>query len=94
MSALRTQQAVATEIRVTMLRRGVNQTELAQRLGHDQTWLSKRLKGRTTLSIDDLDQIARAIGVEMIDLMPLTEAYVPTLTTAPRWPTRTELFAA
>jgi transcriptional regulator with XRE-family HTH domain len=44
-------------------------------------------------------RISELAGVDYVWLMtghrmPLTEAYVPTLTTAPRWPTRTELFAA
>ncbi len=59
---------VATEIKVWMARRNVDQNELARRVGHSQPWVSTRLTGKTAISLDDLAGAARdcyfaAVGV-------------------------------
>lgn len=60
----------ATEIRVWMARRRMNQALLGEAIGHDQTWVSKRLGGRTAISLDDLAVIANALGVDPVLLLP------------------------
>ena len=61
---------VATEVKVWMARRRMNQGDLGAALGHDQTWVSKRLSGRTAITLDDLDALAQALEVEPVLLLP------------------------
>ena len=54
---------VADEIRAVMGRRRVRQNELARRLGVSEMWVSYRLNGRQPIDLNDLSQIAEALGV-------------------------------
>lgn len=58
-----TPQHVRVEIAVWMRRRGMTQEALAGLVGHEQTWVSKRLTGRVAISIDDLEKFGKALGV-------------------------------
>jgi transcriptional regulator with XRE-family HTH domain len=62
--------AVLEEIRVWMARRRLNQSELAELLGEGQPWVSRRLGGRTPLTVDDLQRVADALGVDVLALLP------------------------
>lgn len=64
---------VAAEIRASMGRQGVRQSELARRLGESDQWLSMRLRGRTPLNINEILRIARALGVDLYQLLPSPE---------------------
>ncbi len=55
---------VATEIRVLLLRRGLNGAQLAQQLGVSPMWVSYRLTGRQEIGLNDLARIAGALDVE------------------------------
>jgi transcriptional regulator with XRE-family HTH domain len=57
------------EIKVAMVRKGISGRELARRLSTSQTWVSTRLTGITPLNINDLDKIARALGVSAAELL-------------------------
>jgi transcriptional regulator with XRE-family HTH domain len=57
------------EIKVAMVRAGVTGRELARRLGTSQTWVSTRLNGVTPLDLDDMQRIADALGVTIVELM-------------------------
>ena len=61
---------VAEEIRVLMVRRRVNQKQLAQRLNVSAMWVSGRLTGQTEIAVNDLPRIAAALEVPMADLLP------------------------
>ncbi len=54
---------VQTNVREAMDARGWTQSELAERLGQSQPWLSKRLTGHTPFQIEDLDALARVFGL-------------------------------
>jgi transcriptional regulator with XRE-family HTH domain len=58
------------EIKVTMVRAGVSGRQLARRLGVSQTWISTRLNGTTPLDLDDMERIAAALDVSVLQLMP------------------------
>lgn len=60
----------AEEVRVLLVRRKMKQTELAARLGVTEMWLSRRLRGVQPLTLDELAQIAEALGVYPTDLLP------------------------
>ncbi|MDD7813640.1 helix-turn-helix transcriptional regulator [Mycobacterium sp. CSUR Q5927] len=53
-----------------MARRGYTQESLSRRVGMLQQSLSRRLTGQTAITVDDLDRIARALGVELAALLP------------------------
>lgn len=63
MTTSRSAEPVLTEIKVWMARRRINQSELAESLGVAQSWVSKRLAGKVTLSVGDLTEIAAALDV-------------------------------
>lgn len=65
--------AVAKEIRVLLVRREMKQTELAARLGVNEMWLSRRLRGAQALDLNDLDRIAAVLEVQITDLLPRRE---------------------
>ena len=64
---------IAEEIRVLMVRKRVNQKQLAQRLNVSAMWVSGRLTGQTEIAVNDLPRIASALGVPMLDLLPRSE---------------------
>ncbi len=68
---------VAEEIRVAMVRRGISGAGLARSLGVSQAWISYRLTGVQPIDLNDLERIARALQVEIVDLLPRAVAEVP-----------------
>lgn len=42
---------------------GLKQVAIANRIGEDESWLSRRLKGTVPLSVEDLVRISKALGV-------------------------------
>ncbi len=63
-------EAVIEEIRVAMARRRWRQSELARQLGVSEVWVSRRLTGKTDISVGELYRIAEALGVTVFDLLP------------------------
>jgi transcriptional regulator with XRE-family HTH domain len=60
---------VAEEIRVLMLRRGVQGGELARTLGVSAAWVSYRLTGKQPIDLNDLERIANVLEVQPLDLL-------------------------
>lgn len=52
-----------------MGRRNIRQRPLADALGRNQQWLSRRLTGEVTFSIDDLEEICAVLGVDPVTLI-------------------------
>jgi transcriptional regulator with XRE-family HTH domain len=73
---------VGDEIRVWMTRRRLTGERLAQRLKVSPAWVSYRINGKQEIGLDDLQQIAEALEVEVLDLFPV-EVAEPTRTVAP-----------
>lgn len=63
MTTSRSTESVLTEIKVWMARRRINQSELADKLGVAQSWVSKRLAGKVAMSVSDLTAISDALDV-------------------------------
>lgn len=61
---------VADEVRAMLGRRSVNKSELARRLGVSHTWVTNRLAGHLEIGLDELERIAQALDVEILDLLP------------------------
>lgn len=64
---------VAAEIRSWLGRLDVRPAELARRMGENDQWLSTRLKGRTPINLNDMHRIAKALGLQVHQLMPPPE---------------------
>lgn len=62
-------------IRELLYGRGHNQAELARALGKTAVWVSERLSGRVQLTVNDLELIADALGVEPEALLRVTRGY-------------------
>lgn len=69
-NAIQLSDAVAKEIRVLLVRRDMKQAELATRMGVSEMWLSRRLRGAQPIDLNDLQRIADALSVEVVDLLP------------------------
>lgn len=54
---------VALALRIEMVRQSLSVRELAERLGHNDTWLHRRLNGTVALDVPDLEAIARELRV-------------------------------
>jgi transcriptional regulator with XRE-family HTH domain len=60
---------VRAEIRAELARRGVTQADLARDLVRPAMWVSDRLRGAVTLTLDDLDAIAEALDVDAVTFL-------------------------
>lgn len=61
---------VAAEIRAEMGRQRYTGRRLAMRLGWPPMYLSRRLSGRTSFDLNDVDAIARALEVPVTSFFP------------------------
>lgn len=61
---------VAEEIRAQMGRKRMSGARLAKQLGVSDMWVSYRLRGVQPIDLNDLERIADALGVPVIDLLP------------------------
>jgi len=67
---------IAEEIRALMGRRRMRDIQLAKLLDRSHTYVYRRLTGETAFDADDLELIARALDVKMVDLLPRDEREV------------------
>lgn len=65
---------VAAEIRAELGRQGRNRAWLAEQLDVSEMWVSRRLRGLTVITPDDLERIARALGTTSGNLLPTSAA--------------------
>lgn len=61
---------IAEEIRALMGRRRASQKQVGELLGYTQGTMSKRLNGKKSWTIDELEVIAGYFGVGIADLLP------------------------
>lgn len=60
---------VAAEVRAELGRQQLSANALAHRLGWTQPYMQRRISGTTPLDLNDLEVIARELGVAVIDLI-------------------------
>lgn len=65
---------IAEEIRVALTRQRTSQRQFAAKLGVSPAWLNYRLTGVQEIGVNDLNRIAKALGMTVFDLMPPAEA--------------------
>lgn len=61
---------VAEEIRALLARRRISGREFARQMGKSPSWVNFRLTGHTPIDLNDLDEIAKALGVPIQALLP------------------------
>lgn len=66
-------EAAGRAIRGSMAEQRVTQTQLAERTGISRSSLVKKLAGQISLTSDDLDLIADALGLTMTDIVAAAE---------------------
>lgn len=54
---------VRLSLRVELARRNWNATQLAERVGVSDMWVSRRMRGLTDFTVSDLDRVADALDV-------------------------------
>lgn len=64
------QDHISKEIRVLLIRRDMTAENLAEKLGWSPSQLSRKLTGQTEFNVGDLDKVARAFKISLIDLLP------------------------
>lgn len=66
-----TDRLVAGAVRAEIARRRVLQQTLMARTGWSRSFLTRRLHGTVPLSVSELVSIAHALGVDVVDLIPI-----------------------
>ena len=67
-------QRVARNVRAEMARFGLSQTSLAKAINRSQQALSRRLCGEVAFDVEELDAVARAVGVPVGNLLGADES--------------------
>jgi transcriptional regulator with XRE-family HTH domain len=65
---------VAGEVRAEMARQKRSQDNLSAELGWTQAFLSRRLTGKNAFSTDEIEAVARALGVPLAQLADPAQA--------------------
>ncbi len=66
--------AVIANIRALLATRGISRAALAHSLGWSESGLYRRLTNRTTLTLDELDELSSALNVPVSGLLDPTAA--------------------
>ena len=61
--------AISAEVRACMARRQVTGAELARRTERSQSYLAKRLRGEAQFTANDVEDICRALKVDLLSLL-------------------------
>ncbi len=64
---------IAAELRAVLARYRIPATELAEKLGEEETWVRRRASGQRGISVDDLQRIADALGMQVGQFLPESE---------------------
>lgn len=64
---------MAGALRAETARQQLTQRELATRVGKSQPWVTYRLSGKVPCDVEDLELLARALGVTVGSLLPAEE---------------------
>ena len=61
--------AVAEEVRLALTRHRKSGTQLASMIGRSQSYMSKRLRGESSFSANDLEAICRVLNEDLLRLL-------------------------
>ena len=62
-------QRIATRVRALRLEREASQEELAEQAGFHRTYVSQLERGVTNISVDNLEKLAKVLGVDVSELL-------------------------
>lgn len=62
---------IAAEIRIALARQDMSRRELARRLEVDPMWVSRRLTGQQSFTVEDVVRIATALDIDARSLLDL-----------------------
>ena len=65
-----TRDEIAAEVRAAAARAGISNAELAQRTGMSHQSVLRKMRGERPVSVEELIQIANAVGCRASDLLP------------------------
>lgn len=65
--------SVGKEIRKLLIDLDMALVDLAARMGENEMWVSRRLRGSVPIDLNDLERIARALHVDIAELFPQRE---------------------
>lgn len=68
-------EAIASAVRSVVAGKGVTGSQLARHLNRAQSYASYRLNGKKSWTMDEVDQIAEYLGVEVDDIFELARKY-------------------
>jgi cyanate lyase len=57
------------------IRREVTNRDLAKQLGHEVDWVSRRLLNKTAVTLDQADELAAALGLQIAITITRVEPY-------------------
>jgi transcriptional regulator with XRE-family HTH domain len=78
---------VAGVLRAEIARLRLTQREVAARCGRSQPWVTYRLAGQRSCSVDDLGLLAKALGIPISKFLPADEPDSVAAATHPGGPT-------
>jgi transcriptional regulator with XRE-family HTH domain len=67
-------QTTAANIRAALARRRMSGRELSEQLERSPMWVQRRMAGTSPISVNDLELIAGALGLEPADLLAVKAA--------------------
>jgi len=56
-----------------MARREISKAKLSRDLGVSEMWVSRRMRGKTQITMDDLERLATALSVPVSSFLPTPE---------------------
>lgn len=65
----RLRQMLANRVREERMRQGISQEALAEKTGLHRTYIGSIERGERNVSIDNIDRLARALGIRAADLL-------------------------
>lgn len=60
----------AAHLRAEMARREITSQRLADQLGVSDMWVSRRMRGKTQITMEDLERLAEALGISVASFLP------------------------
>lgn len=63
----------AAHLRAEMARREINPAGLARQIGVSEMWVSRRMRGKTQITMEDLERLADALGIAVASFLPSPE---------------------
>lgn len=64
---------VAAQLRAELARRDMPKAELARQLEVNETWVGRRMRGKSAITMSDLERIASALGLPLSYFLPTSE---------------------